>query len=164
MFDEVRRFGRDIKIGMFNLTKWLPIIWQDRDWDSEYIIRLLQFKLSNMEDFIRYKGHHLYAERDADTIHRALLYIDRILNYDHHSNIFKHHDKKWGEVEISTEDIDNSDSCKVLLKRQNVKTEKDEELERKEFRILTEKVYVLEQQDYDMLFKHLKKYIRTWWD
>ena len=50
------------------------------------------------------------------------------------------------------------------IDRPNVKTEEDKEQERKEFRRASEHEAKLREQDLDMLFKNMRKYIQTWWD
>ncbi|QWU14295.1 hypothetical protein SAMN04487895_101594 [Paenibacillus sophorae] len=39
--------------GLSNLIKWLPVIWNDRDFDQAYLYRILHKKLSFMEKFFR---------------------------------------------------------------------------------------------------------------
>lgn len=39
----------NVKYGIINLIKWLPIIWKDRDWDEYFLYKILHKKLSHME-------------------------------------------------------------------------------------------------------------------
>lgn len=154
---------KNLKYGIINLIKWFPIIWKDRDWDYGFILDILKFKLTNVENMFRYYGNHVDSKRDADNVHKALLYLDRMINYDHHDNVFKHHDKKWGRIKMEFKDLDDGRSL-LDITRPNAKTEEDKIRENKEYRKFLEVVEKQEVQDYKMFFDHLKKYIKTWWD
>lgn len=47
IYSEIRGFKRGIK----NIIKWIPIIYKDADWDYEFLIDILIFKLKSMEEF-----------------------------------------------------------------------------------------------------------------
>ena len=38
-----------------NLYRWLPVIWNDQDWDTNYIWNIWKFKLKNQADYIGVK-------------------------------------------------------------------------------------------------------------
>ena len=154
---------KNLKYGIINLIKWFPIVWKNRDWDYGFILDILKFKLINVEKMFRHYGNHMNSERDADNVHKALLYLDRMINYDYHDNVFKHHDKKWGQMKMEFKDSEDGKSLLDII-RPNVKTEKDKVKEHKEYRRLSEIVEKQEVQDYEMFFDHLKKHIRSWWD
>jgi hypothetical protein len=33
-----------------NLIRWLPVIWNDFDWDYAFLLRIMEFKFRNMAD------------------------------------------------------------------------------------------------------------------
>ena len=41
-------FRYDILYGVENLIKWFPIIWNDRDWDHVYLLRIMEKKMRQM--------------------------------------------------------------------------------------------------------------------
>ena len=47
---------RQIIRGIKNLWFWVPIIWNDRQWDEYHLFKLLAFKFKLMEDF--YDSEH----------------------------------------------------------------------------------------------------------
>jgi nitrogenase subunit NifH len=108
-------------------------------------------------------GNHVNSERDADNVHKALLYLDRMINYDYHDNVFKHHDKNRGQMKMEFKDSEDGRSF-LDITRSNIKTEEDKIKEHKEYRRLAEIVEKQEVQDYEIFFDHLKKHIRSWWD
>jgi hypothetical protein len=153
---------RNFKYGIINLIKWFPVVWKDRDWDHEFILDILKFKLTNVENMFRHHGNHVDSEKDADNVHKAILYLDRMISFDYDENVFKHHDKKWGQIETKTMER-NGRSC-FDITRSNIKTVENEKKEHKEYRRLSKIVEKQEVQDYEMFFNHLKKHIRSWWD
>ena len=44
----MRKFFRRISIGLKNLWAWAPVIWNDRQWDWEYMLRIEKKKLDYM--------------------------------------------------------------------------------------------------------------------
>ncbi|MDE1971110.1 MAG: hypothetical protein KGI50_06085 [Patescibacteria group bacterium] len=38
----------DLRNGIINIFKWLPVIWFDQDWDWSYLATIMEFKLRNM--------------------------------------------------------------------------------------------------------------------
>ena len=66
MIDEIRlwwRFeGRYIRKnfvkGIKNLREWFPVVWKDRDWDSDFIYEVLIHKLEKQATYIYKCGNH----------------------------------------------------------------------------------------------------------
>ena len=77
---------------------------------------------------------------------------------------FKRHEEKWGQSEMSFVKTDNPKLSRMLIEYDNVKTEKDEVEERKDFRRAMEHEDQLRKQDIDFLFKTMSKQISSWWD
>ena len=34
-----------------NILRWIPILWNDHDWDGDYTIRLLKYKISHVRKY-----------------------------------------------------------------------------------------------------------------
>jgi hypothetical protein len=56
---------KELKRGVINIWKWLPIIWRDRDWDHFYIYQILEFKLRKQANYISTMDRHTRAQEDA---------------------------------------------------------------------------------------------------
>ena len=149
--------------GIKNLWKWKKVIWNDRWYDSYFLFKLLKFKLENMEYKFRKDGMHLNNGKDADKMKICILLLDRIIKDEYHDNIFRYHDKKWGEPELSWDEYDNENSI-LNITHKNVLTEGDKKQENKEFRILSKRESKMKQNDVNYLFKLFSKYILMWWD
>lgn len=155
----------DLKNGISNLIAYFGLIWNDRDWDYNNWLEMNRMKLSRMESFIRNKGNHLYNERDADNIHKAVMAIDRLLADDYHENATKNHYKKWGKPDFSFIDCDDEIGySELIINHENVKNEKDKELERKEFRRCMKHSDYMKKQDLEYMTEIINKYLFHWWD
>lgn len=158
-------FKYDIPYGIKNLIRWFPIIWKDRNWDHIFIYQILRHKLYLQQKHIREHNIHVGAERDADRMKMCVNLLDRLIEDNYHENASTNHDKKWGESKfefIPCEDDPNLSKLNIVYK--NVKTDQDEEQERKDFRRAMEHEKYLREQDKNMLFDTMKKYIEGWWD
>jgi len=158
-FEIVIDFLSDLKIGVQNIIKYIPIIYKDRDWDQCFLFKLLQFKLLRMEDLFINNGHLESNERNAKQMRVCINLLDRIIKDEYYENVFKNHDKKWGGLEFG---IEENETCTLL--RLNTKTKEDKKQERKEYRILSDKLVRIQKQDIDMLFLNIRKHIQEWWD
>ncbi len=169
MYWKIRRFIKDIpyniKYGIKNLIQWFPVIWKDRQWDNFFIYIILRRKLHLTEQLTRKYGHHTKHIQDADKIKKCVIILDRLIEDDYNENVYRNHDKKWGDGKMIFTDSTEYPQCSKLdIKYENVKTKEDEKLQTKEYRILMNKPQDLINQDLDMLFKLMRKNIQTWWD
>jgi len=162
--DRIKDRIRNTKYGVKNLITWLPVIWKDRWWDSYFIYPILHKKLSMMESHIRKYGHHVDAERDADKIKVCVLLLKRIMDDEYGDMAFKRHEEKWGKSEMSFVETDDPNLSRMLIEYDNVKTEKDEVEEKKDFKRAIEHEDYLKKQDINILFKTIEKQISSWWD
>jgi len=148
-----------------NILRWIPIIWKDRDWDHTFLYIILYFKLSNMEKYLRKYGHSTNAEKDADKIKVCINLLKRLMDDEYYDMVFKKHHEKWGEPKFNWFDLkDKPGYSELKIKRPNVITKKDEEIEKNGYNRLMQVENNLRQQDIDYLFSTIKKYHQGWWD
>lgn len=161
---DLRYLPHTIKIGITNLFVWFPVIWNDRQWDYIYILRMLHKKLSMMEKFIREDGIHVKNKRDAHKIKVCVLLLERMIEDVYHDHAYENHYKKWGDPHIKFLECEYEDCHEIKFEYKNVKTEEDEKQKFKEFRRCMKHERYLTQQDLDLLFKMMNKHITSWWD
>lgn len=76
-----RRLPISIKeffVGVKNIIKWMPTIYNDRDWDSGYIYNILQKKIEFQRSEIVNANRHTRVEFDNRDMTLALNLIERI--------------------------------------------------------------------------------------
>ena len=141
--------------------RWIPAVWRDCDWEPSCFFELLEFKLNGMKRVMG-EGSGMYDYKKAADIEYALKILRRI-NSDPYIDIaYMFHDKKWGEAEMRFERVDDKFS-QIFFDRANVITEEDAEQQTREFLQCAEREDYLEQQDIDILFRHIARHIRGWW-
>ena len=126
LFDIKRPFTR-----LAIMYRWLPVIWNDCDWDYVFILVALKHKLIRTRSYLENSKVLVkqIRSRQGKQLHVAICLIDRVIGEDVNSV-----DKWEGEFHPY-----NSD------------------------RWATHANY-LEKQDWEYLFKIMKKYMRDWWD
>lgn len=163
--DKIKSFFYGIKTGIKNLIKWTPVIWRDRDWDQYFFYVVLHFKLKRMEKLHRNHSHLVNGKKYADQIKLAVLLLDRIIKDNYLENVIEPHEKKWGQSDfVFTPLKDNKNLSSLSIKVEKANTPEEKAKENKERMALYKHSDDLKNQDLDMLFKHIRKYIEGWWD
>lgn len=147
-----------------NIIRWIPILWKDRDWDWHFLLIIIQFKLKRMEKYHRKHGTSLNANKYADDMRKVHLAIGRILNETRYCELdYKHHEEKYGELQmLDGEKTKYGTTIKFWYSKVN--TEEEYEEASKAARKIYERADYLKKQDFDFIFKEMRKHIRDWWD
>lgn len=109
------------------MYRWLPVLWQDHNWDYAYILYALQHKLEETRECLlesEYATKNARAQANKQlTI--AINLLNRLDGRVYHSvgEFHRYGTREWAEHTA-----------------------------------------YLENQDWDLLFKTLRKHMRCWWD
>lgn len=147
----------NFKQGLLSCFRWYKLVWNDRQYDYIYFFLLLQKKLELMEKYFYTNANFLGKEKEAKKIKIARFCVNRLIKDDY--NVYKEHEKKYGELEWDFDRTMNS-----FLKYSKVKTKKEEREANKSFNRCTKHEDYLRNQDLDYLFKIIRKHILKWWD
>lgn len=161
----IRDIYYNIIYGVKNLVLWLPIIWQDRNWDFYFIYVMMRYKLNLTGSHILKHNNHTRAEQDAYNIQLCVNLLDRLIADNYHETAFKNHDEKWGSGIFRCVDCtDNPKFQELHIDYINVKTPEDEKQRHADFKRALKHEADLKNQDLDMLFTTMRKHIQGWWD
>jgi hypothetical protein len=164
---KVKQFFKRI----YNLYRWLPIIWNDQDWDDHYIFEILKFKLKNQAEYIGYHDRHMSAKRDAEIMMLCVRLMDKVQHeyYGREYQGYYKSDMRFipsesypgsyeMEVEILEENFDDYFKKYPLIYRMvpNLQAPKEE--------IAYHIAKINEERAHKLLFKLLEQNIRRWWD
>lgn len=69
---------RSVYWGICNIIKWAPLIYNDRDWDQYYLLKMLEFKFKNMAECQLESANHIGYERTAKELKLAAEYCRRL--------------------------------------------------------------------------------------
>lgn len=157
MFEKIKNKYYSIKNGISNMIRWTPVIWKLRDWDAEYLYLLIYKHLSHVEYCLRYYGHGVNSVKEADKVRIAKSLAKRLYEKDYFNNALIPVEKRYGELKIRVEKDE-----KLPMYRKIIFDETPEERKARN-RAYKHSDY-MEEQDRQMLFKMLNKYIDKWWD
>jgi len=163
-----RDFYRRVK----NVLRWLPTIWNDRDWDDSYITEILIRKLEFTRDFyLSDKPYSSEAKRTADEIQEAISRLHQTKDsWDFYEDpAMEELQQKWGLTAFSFEPYEHDKEGNVLTyelktKTEKVNTEEEEEQYSKEFREASKTAHKQYMKDKIKAYKFIAKNIDKWWD
>jgi hypothetical protein len=78
---------RNLRYGVANWLAYASLIYQDRDWDWTYLLRLLELKLQRMAQHEDEHSYHTTAAFDAANQRKAAAVIRRLLEEGHDYNV-----------------------------------------------------------------------------
>jgi len=151
----------DIRQGLEKIWQWTPIIWYDRDWDQDYMLRIWEKKLDLMAKNFEKYDLHVGRERKVRQLKTCRELIRRIRNEHYYLT---------GEPKMTSEPTDNPKFHRIVISDdwdwapplgpwRHVKTNG----------VVTEKYaqmyddYMI-KQDIDLLFKIMSKHMLGWWN
>ena len=138
------------------VVKWIPFLWKnDYDWDHTSELEILRFKLkSKIKSFTKWSRHTGWKD-DVDQMQYAVNLLDRMLGdvyYDRADSKFRNlsPDPSWT----------TKPAGKNLTELVDLRDKKQQAQDKRYY----DHVFYLERQDWELLWKHLAKYMRNWWD
>ena len=148
LFDQVRIFFRNIRVGIQNLIYYYPVIshclktvWKDRYWDYEYFfLQFLKFQLISTRDGILKEDLILETPNVVDEINHMLELI----------NVYEHYD-----------DIFEGNNQETLAQIGILGL--DEETKNERIKNYVIKLNMFEQKCYNDMMSYLSENMRKWW-
>jgi len=96
--------GRRIK----NLWRWLPIIWNDKDYDDHFIFEVLKFKLKNTADYTEQREGFVGYEHEVARMRLCIKLIECIQEQHYCTEYLDYHTSTFEFVPIR-----DTDSCEM---------------------------------------------------
>ena len=160
--------------GVKNIIRWIPTIYHDRDWDGNYILKILQKKIEFQRKGLINANRHTEVERDNRYMTLALNLLERVREehyqlecMDYWDNIISFEDVpgkpelKSIEIETKTERFDEylnkyPSSVRAVIKERGVNDDK------KTLCLLVS--YYNHNKANKLLFRVLEEKLAQWWD
>jgi hypothetical protein len=160
--------------GVKNIIRWIPTIYHDRDWDGNYILKILQKKIEFQRKGLINANRHTEVERDNRYMTLALNLLERVRQehyqvecVDYWDDIISFADVpgksklKSIEVETKTERFDEylnkyPSSVRAVIK------EHGEQDDKKRLCLLVS--YYNHNKANKLLFRVLEERLAQWWD
>ena len=153
---KIKRFFRKL-LKVFSV---LPVIWKDEDWDFEYLLDLLKWKLSNMKRGFERYGIAEDSLKSAEEIKEVLHLIDVYLDPE---EAFK---EKYRRLSFSPTHVSVpvENGCSRLMDIDSstgkpLTTEQEEELLSN-----IRNSYEFQQETWNKIWDLIKENGQRWWD
>lgn len=143
---------------------WLPVIWNDYDFDSAYLYPYMLKKLERLEPAIR-NGCASNSEEVSREVRTAIALLKRIINRDYSANAYVWVEREYGDfsenVMLPTE---NDNVLRFETRPKYPMSDKEfRRAKKQQLRAFMHARHV-ETQDKKYLFQYLAKHINKWWD
>lgn len=150
-----KEFTKNVSRGAVSIWKWLPIIWQDRNYDWSYLLRVIDKKLELMSESI-IDSPISEREEVAKSIVDARKMIDELLNGTF-ENSPEHHDFKsrYPNYDIFVEYTTKDKEFELRLD--------DDEEATQEYLNAVDKYENRRKELKKQLFDHLNENLSNWW-
>ena len=139
------------------------------EFDCHGFYEMTALKLRTCHKYFSTKGHCVWNSNPSDKNMRRILVAANLaerLHGDHTSYLSKsveEHQNKWGEPERIWKDA-GKNLTSLTFKYPNVKSKRDEEICRKDYRRIMKKYDKIRRDDKKLLFKLLEHNLDHWWD
>lgn len=147
----------NLRRGIHNIIRWIPVIWSDEDFDFQPIYHILYHKFKFMEDF--YRSDYTWSANAlnvADEIKTVKNLCKRLDEEPYLLNALTEYDKIYGDEPLF--DFVPESNGKWL---KCVDRDKDQN---KMFSKCGKHSDYLQKQDREYLFSELNKHIEFFWD
>ena len=137
--------------------KWIPFMWKnDYDWDHTSELEILRFKLkSKIKSFTKWSRHTCW-EDDVAQMQFVVNILDRILDHNCYYDLATSNLRSLSPGDAWT----TKPAGKNLTELVDIRDEKRKKQDSRYY----DHVRYLEEQDWKLLWRHLEKYMRNWWD
>ena len=179
---EWKYIPKNIKHGLKNLKYWVPVIWKDRNWDSNYIFTILSHKLKGQAKYIGDRDIHTRAKRDSEVMMTCTRLIELVKEEFYSSEYSDYHKTKhwfepcedkegystW-ESRILEENFDDYFKKYPLIYKRVIngegpfKFDNVVDTENKQ-RIAMNIGHINHERARKLLFKIMEQHIERWWD
>jgi len=161
--------------GIKNLWKWLPIVWKDRDWDSDYIFNPLKFKIQNTADHIEKNKRFVGWEDEVRYMRICVKLIDRIQNQYYVDEMHQYWEtnirmEPMGDGTSSLEFDDVRVDLDIYLskypndKRRTLKSKRADNVGDSDKSLAILMAFMRHERARKLLFDIIQDKIERWWD
>lgn len=163
------------------LTKWVPLLWNNEDWDYAYLLEVMEMKLSELERNQREDSNHVGNERRAKEIRAT---IERIKRFNDDERALTEEERAIIDEYCGTLDFRKTENKTTRMKTsykftfkypfvKEVREEVDystysfdslanEELEKK-YQVIRDKQLKNEEKNWRRIFLNIALKGRGWW-
>ena len=160
MYWEIRNCPRRFARAMF----WFQFMYHNEEWDSGYLFKVIDKRLSQIQHHIKKYGTHITANSLAKIIKLIRAYLELAQEDVTDSKAHKLFDAKYGETIMYSTPTDDAQCHTVHFKFSKCTTEEEQSHADKIMRRLCKRHERMRLEYKTKAFSLIGKYIEHWWD
>lgn len=137
---------------IFRIASWLPILWEDEDWDQGYLLKIWAFKLKRMRLCILGNGIIVDALKVHNEIRTCEQALNRLAKEDYARIAWEKHYEKYPRMSNFIEG-GLSGILPSMSEEESIDFKSVVQLEEDE-----------RKADEDLFLETFRKHYRGWWD
>jgi len=151
-----------------NILRWIPVLWNQFDFDYNYALDVFKFKLLNIADLLDSDKSHCVGAKDrANRIRMVVRLMDKVYNEDYGIEYQTKLEEIYGKDAFEWNFIDTNDGTgSSRLKYSYELTESKSKI--KEIDKVKQKLFeesrAKQERAHKLLWKLVEHNIRGWWD
>ena len=88
---------KNIPANIKMICQWIPILWNNWDWDYHFLLVLMQYKLKRMSKYVKKHNRLVKTDEICIQMNECVEILDRLANsHDYTEAETKAHEEKWG--------------------------------------------------------------------
>lgn len=99
MLRKLRIFISDLRHYFINLLKWQSVLWNDRNWGSDFVLDVLEFKLKDLRNGLNNYKNNVDHSINVREIDEAIALLNNI-----RSNYFRYEYQQYYDADCTWED------------------------------------------------------------
>jgi len=144
---------------IIRIIQWIPILWEDRDWDYTHLYQILQYKISRMRPEMT---NHENSELEQKHMRICENLLQRLMDDKYDDFYMDKLENKYGDYITIPEK--KGDAKIFSLSRNKIKSDSDKKEYSKDCKKYFKLANKVKENDKDLLFKIMKKRIEGWWN
>ncbi len=150
-----------IRRGIRNLAYWAPVVWDDRNFDYNYLYRILRHKVKAMSDSIP-DWYRVDNEEVKESMDLCVKLLDDLINDAHEQKAFESHEAIFGKSKWEfSPDPEHPGFTTLDITYPEAE---DQEVAKKALLGFGRIAEMTNQLNKQLLFETLSRYIDRWWD
>lgn len=155
-------FLRQVCEFIIRVYDYLPILWNDRDWDYAFIYKLLEFKLKRVEKDLT-AGIVDCTKTQLHSVRLSIKLLNRLHSHEYGARSGKLFDAKWGELLFIETPVEGKPYVRVSFHREKATTPELAAQQRVEALACYKLEEELQSRDRRNVFAIISKYCEGWW-
>lgn len=154
-----------------NLIKWWPIVKDDQNYDYDYFLKVLEFKLRRLQSYLEsHKTQTMSALRKSQEIKKVADAIHRYCDDDYCWWMYNALENEHGKIKDHWKPYDGKcdefpDETDLIEFDGFYFTHSDNQAHALDlWSRINERARDLKQQDFEFVFDALKEQLQGWWD